>query len=169
MKILLATDGSDCARAAVDLLLSLPLPQHTEVKVVTVVKEIIGVDERRELGEDQLKTFESARRSAEEEANGLLATEAERFREAGWAGSTELLFGHAAKEIVNAAASFSADMVVVGSHGMNGVRRFLLGSVSDQVLKYSACSVLIVKPTEMSSASRPFVPGRKTLAPADCL
>lgn len=161
MKILLATDGSDSARTAVDLLLCLPLPHDSEVRVVTVVKEVIAAEDRRELSEEQLKTFESARQSAEEEANDLLASEAERFREAGWAGSTELLSGHAAHEIVNAAADYGADMVVVGSHGLKGVRRFLLGSVSDQVLKYSPCSVLIVKPTEVSSSNRPFVPGEE--------
>jgi len=38
-----------------------------------------------------------------------------------------------------------SDCIVVGSHGTSGIRRFLLGSVSDYVLQYAPCSVLIVK------------------------
>ena len=41
-----------------------------------------------------------------------------------------------------------ADIIVVGSHGLTGVRRFLIGSVSSQVLQSADCSVLIVKQSE---------------------
>jgi nucleotide-binding universal stress UspA family protein len=39
-----------------------------------------------------------------------------------------------------------ADLVVLGSRGLGGVRRLVLGSVSESVLTHAACSVLIVRP-----------------------
>ena len=80
-----------------------------------------------------------------EEAQELLARETQRLRNAGLSESGELRIGHPAEEIVRAAEQLDSDCVIVGSHGMSGVKRFLLGSVSDHVLQYAPCSVLIVK------------------------
>ena len=53
--------------------------------------------------------------------------------------------GNPAAMIVNVAESIKADLLVVGSHGVGGLRRFLLGSVSDRVGHYAHCTVMIVK------------------------
>ena len=79
------------------------------------------------------------------QAQELLARETQRLRNAGLSESGELRIGHPAEEIVRAAEQLDSDCVIVGSHGMSGVKRFLLGSVSDHVLQYAPCSVLIVK------------------------
>ena len=79
------------------------------------------------------------------ETEQFLAGEAKRLRQAGWAGSTQIRYGDPADEIIQAVEEHDADLVVLGSHGTSGVKRFLLGSVSDRVLIYSPCSVLIVK------------------------
>jgi nucleotide-binding universal stress UspA family protein len=54
--------------------------------------------------------------------------------------------GNPAAVIVNVAEQEHMDLIVVGRHGMGGLRRFLLGSVSDRVAHYAHCPVLIVKP-----------------------
>jgi nucleotide-binding universal stress UspA family protein len=41
-----------------------------------------------------------------------------------------------------------ADLIVIGSHGHRGVRRFLLGSVAETVVRHAPCSVLVVHPAE---------------------
>jgi nucleotide-binding universal stress UspA family protein len=50
------------------------------------------------------------------------------------------------------AEHLDADLVIVGSHGRTGIKRFLLGSVSDHVLEYAPCSVLIVKTSGVAPA-----------------
>ena len=54
--------------------------------------------------------------------------------------------GDVREAIVVLAAKRHADLIVLGSHGSRGVRRFLLGSVSENVARHATCSVLIVKP-----------------------
>jgi len=47
--------------------------------------------------------------------------------------------------IARHAKKISAAMIVMGSHGRTGLRRFLLGSVTERTLRYADCPVLIVK------------------------
>lgn len=60
----------------------------------------------------------------------------------------ELRIGHAAEEIVDYAAAVSADLIVVPSHGFHGVKRFVLGSVAEQVIRHAACPVLVLRRTD---------------------
>ncbi|MBX6765035.1 MAG: universal stress protein, partial [Rubrobacteraceae bacterium] len=48
-------------------------------------------------------------------------------------------------EIVAVAEEIGADLVVVGSRGLGGLRRTLMGSVSDSVVRHAHCSVLVVR------------------------
>ena len=145
MKILVATDGSESARAAIDFLVGFPLPPDTEFRVVTVIKAVLHEEELLGLSEEQQRQIDEAQKAEEQEAERLLLREAERLREAGQAGSTEVRHGNPAEEIIRAADRFAADIIAVGSHGTSGIRKFLLGSVSDHVLESADCSVLIVK------------------------
>ncbi|MNY69224.1 putative universal stress protein [compost metagenome] len=54
--------------------------------------------------------------------------------------------GEAASAILDLAEAEKSDLVVVGSHGKSGIQRFLLGSVSEQVVRYAPCSTLVIKP-----------------------
>ena len=47
--------------------------------------------------------------------------------------------------IIDAAAEWGADLIVVGSHGQRGIRGFLLGSVAESVARHAKCSVEIVR------------------------
>ena len=53
--------------------------------------------------------------------------------------------GHAAQELVRVAETGKYDLIVIGSRGLGGFQRLMLGSVSDQVLHHSHCPVLVVK------------------------
>lgn len=53
--------------------------------------------------------------------------------------------GHAAEEIIQAATRSHADLVILGSRGMTGLRGAFLGSVSRRVARHAPCSVLVVK------------------------
>ncbi len=52
--------------------------------------------------------------------------------------------GIPADEILNLAEKHAADLIVIGRHGANALRRFLMGSVSDRVVRYASCDVYVV-------------------------
>jgi nucleotide-binding universal stress UspA family protein len=56
--------------------------------------------------------------------------------------------GEAAAEILATAKEWSADMVVIGSHGRGGIKRLVLGSVAESVMRRARCPVLVVRPPE---------------------
>jgi nucleotide-binding universal stress UspA family protein len=56
--------------------------------------------------------------------------------------------GHAANTIVKFVDEHDEDVVIVATHGLSGVKRFLIGSVTDRVVRGASCPVLVVKPTE---------------------
>jgi nucleotide-binding universal stress UspA family protein len=66
--------------------------------------------------------------------------------------------GSAAARIVDSAERWAADLLVVGSVGASGLKRLLIGSVAERVMRYAHCPVLVV---------RPAVPGGKVLAATD--
>lgn len=144
MKILLATDGSNSATAALDFLVDFPFPEGSEAIVLSVIDwNVISVE--KEFSDEQSRTIREARVVVEGETEEFLAGEGERLRTAGWAGSTEIRHGDPADEIIQAVEELGVDLVVLGSHGTSGIKRFLLGSVSGRVLEYAPCSVLIIK------------------------
>jgi nucleotide-binding universal stress UspA family protein len=59
--------------------------------------------------------------------------------------STKLLIGRPSKKIVQMAKEEGSDLIVIGSRGLGGMSRHLLGSVSDRVANEAPCPVLIVK------------------------
>ena len=160
MKILLANDGSESARTAVDCLLRFPFPRESEVTVLTVIdRNVFKIEGVPGLDEEQRDTLKETDKLLQDAAQELLTREAERLRNAGWSESSELRIGHPAEEIVRVAEQLGSDCIIVGSHGMSGIKRFLLGSVSNHVLQYAPCSVLIVRkhdrpPTESGKPLR---------------
>ena len=73
---------------------------------------------------------------------------ATQVREAGVKGLTTSLEGRAAIEIVAYAHRVSTDLIVMGTHGRTGIRRVLLGSVAEQVLRQARCPLLVVPPAD---------------------
>jgi nucleotide-binding universal stress UspA family protein len=67
--------------------------------------------------------------------------------------SSAVIVGGAKEVILDEAERWGADLIVVGSHGHHGLRRFLLGSVSRAVASHARCSVEIVRGKEDSPRS----------------
>lgn len=81
-------------------------------------------------------------------AEGILGKAATQAREAGIETTTRLLRGHgqhADDLIAEAVEAARADLLVVGSHGRRGVRRLLIGSVAENLVRKIGVSVLIVR------------------------
>jgi universal stress protein A len=64
-----------------------------------------------------------------------------------------VVVGSAANEIARYADEHAADVIVVGSHGHGLVRRFLLGSVAEKVVRQAPCAVLVVPHQTLRSAT----------------
>lgn len=59
---------------------------------------------------------------------------------------TKIVVGHAASSIADCAKDLEADLVVISTHGLTGMKRFLMGSVTELVVRSAPCAVLTVKP-----------------------
>lgn len=62
------------------------------------------------------------------------------------ASHLEIASGDPAEEIIRIANIYQADLIVIGSRGLKGVKRIIQGSVSSQVVENAHCSVLVIKP-----------------------
>ena len=60
--------------------------------------------------------------------------------------TTKVLSGHAGQMICNLAAELDASSIVIGSRGRGGIKRAVLGSVSDHVVRHAPCPVVVVGP-----------------------
>jgi len=146
MKILLATDGSDTAQAALDFIQAFPFPEDSEIALVTVIdQDKIPREDKHDLSDKQKSALRETEEAVRKTCDKILTKGAERLRKAGMDSTTQVRYGHPAEEIVHAAEELGSDLVVVGSHGHTGIKRYLLGSVSFPVLAHAPCSVLIVK------------------------
>jgi nucleotide-binding universal stress UspA family protein len=74
-----------------------------------------------------------------------LGERADRVREAGVDCATAAVGGDAAAEIVSQAQKLRADMLVMGRRGLSGLRRVILGGVTERVLRTSAVPVLVIQ------------------------
>jgi nucleotide-binding universal stress UspA family protein len=142
-RIVVATDGSKDARGAVEFLLRLPLSKEVTVTLVSVVPPL-PIETGHE-SESLAGVLEQVREPLEAEARAVAARAAQRVREAGFQAAVVVSHGHIGHRIVELAESTQADLVVVGSRGLTGMTRYLMGSVSDAVVKYAACPVLVFR------------------------
>lgn len=78
-----------------------------------------------------------------------------------------LTTGSPVREIVEAAVTLKADLLVLGSHGRSGVKRLVLGSVAERTLRESPCPVLIVPPHHPEAVPADPVVFRNILCPID--
>ncbi len=62
----------------------------------------------------------------------------------------EIVTGEPVEEIIRLANIYKADLILIGSRGLTGMQRILLGSVSSQIATDAPCSVLVVKPNSWS-------------------
>jgi nucleotide-binding universal stress UspA family protein len=143
MKILLAIDGSKFSELAVKAVMAQTNPSHTDVRVLHVIEPIPDYADGLSWGYG----LQSANvlQEEREQAQGMVAHAAQELRDAGFQVETAVEVGDAKAVILDAAAQWPADLIVLGSHGRKGMERFLMGSVSEAVARHAPCSVQIVR------------------------
>lgn len=102
----------------------------------------------------------SPRQTVEEDLRGWL----EPVHRAGVKADAIVDEGNPVERIVERATSETADLVVMGTHGLRGFERFMLGSVAEKVLRKSTCPVMTVPPASATTAKVPY---NRLLCPVD--
>jgi len=125
LNILLADDGSQHARAAVELLGDLPLPPRSLVTVLRVFTP--------------LQTAEHAALEISlEQTRVLLARK-------GFQTKAELLLGYPAEKVIEYTEQHQPHLIALGAQGLRATLGILLGGVAQQVVEYACCPVLVVR------------------------
>jgi len=140
MKILLAVDDSKFSEAAARSLTGQFRPQDAEVRVLHVI-EPIAITEPPQMSPGYYPELEDQLPHAQEVVDRVANT----LASAGLSVTTSVATGDARSIILEEAAKWQADLIVLGSHGRKGLERFFLGSVSEAVARHAHCSVQIVR------------------------
>lgn len=156
MKILIAYDGSSCSEVALDDLMRSGLPASCEALVISVAEvwlpppggdfEVSGIklDQRLErILQNRLEKDQTVVAEASTLSNHAKQRLQRLFPE--WRVKAEASYGSPAWEILTRADELRPDLVVVGSHGRSGIRRFFLGSISQKVLTEAHCPVRVAR------------------------
>ena len=148
-RILLATDGSEEAELAALRAVELADATDSELHVVHVG----GVPILLESYPGTLGYERRLYEEIEELSRELLRKQSWRVKVAGGTvAGAHLRMGEVDLEIVALAEELGADLIVMGSRGLRGVRRTLMGSVSDSVVRHAHCPVLVVRPEKGQAA-----------------
>ncbi|MFN8163414.1 MAG: universal stress protein [Solirubrobacterales bacterium] len=144
-RIVVGTDGSDTAAEAVRQAIDLAKLSGAQLSIVSA---FAPVPTRRVSGEQQdappdVQYVIGPR----EDVNLILDAAAADARKQGLEVQTHPVEDDPADAILNVAEETNADLIVVGNKGMTGARRYLLGSVPNNVSHHAPCSVMIVRTT----------------------
>jgi nucleotide-binding universal stress UspA family protein len=123
--ILLADDGSDHARAAIQLLQNLPLSPETHITV--------------------LRVFSSQQATEAFQLEAAINATCTSLRNKGFQAEPELLMGSPAETIIDYAEKKYPDLILLGAKGLRATLGILLGGVAQQVIEYASCPVLVVR------------------------
>jgi nucleotide-binding universal stress UspA family protein len=141
MKLLIAIDGSDPARRAVEAAAQLAKQGAAVDAMLVNVREGLAY-----YGELPPFDHESIERGQRQKQDALLEAALAQARNSGLQTvATQAAEGQAAQEIVRVAADRGADCIVMGTRGMNALGGLLLGSVAQRVVHLAAVPVMLVK------------------------
>ncbi len=139
-KILLATDASEAAKRATQTAIDLTNETGSELHVVCVHEVPVMAEAYAAQGVPV---------PASEHDQETLEEQVKQIEEAGASvAEAHLRRGRPAREIIELSEEIGADLVVVGSTGLTGMERLVLGSVSEAVVRYASCPVLVVRQEE---------------------
>ena len=154
-RILLATDGSESAAHATEVAVELSKKTDSELHVLYVGEDATALlypqaaaDPAWVVQED-LAPIEEQGQQFEQVARQTLDAEVQKVRAVGGTvAQAHLRMGTPAAEIVELADELEVGLVVIGSRGLGGIRKALMGSVSDSVVRHAHCMVLVVRKEE---------------------
>ncbi|MFN2596668.1 MAG: universal stress protein [Pyrinomonadaceae bacterium] len=143
MKILLATDGSECSELAVEEVARKKWPPGSSVRVVSVIELNAVVAAVPEACTPAQEFCEEAGWEAREAAERA-AAKLRRAAKSPLAVESYVCAGYPCEVIIEEAEAWGADLIVVGSHGRGFTGRLLHGSTSHEIATRANCEVRVV-------------------------
>jgi nucleotide-binding universal stress UspA family protein len=144
MKILVAVDESPFSQQAVRVVAEQFQPKNAEVQVVNAV-EPISAYFSAEYFPHITRDTEEIESERQKQAEALVEKACAKLGQAGFRCSQAVLHGDARAAILDQAKKWKPDLIVVGSHGLKGLNRLLMGSVSEAIVRHAECSVQVVR------------------------
>lgn len=146
-RILVPTDGSDPATAALEHALDIAADQGATIQLLHVAdtKE----PSLTRLGDEVVDVLER-------EGNDIISAAAERADERGVSVETAVVQGDPRTVIVESATGDEFDLVVMGAHGRRGIGEYVLGSTTDCVVNRSEVPVLTVRSADDATRVYPY-------------
>ena len=144
MRILLATDGSKFSEAATLAVTSQFRSEGAEVLILQVVEPLL-FSTPPQMAPGYAPELASRLKDQLKQAKETVAGTAEILRKAGFKVESRVIENETRTGILDTAGEWKANVIVLGSHGARGLRKFLLGSVAEFVARHARCSVLIVR------------------------
>ncbi len=142
-RILMATDGSDAANRALDEAVMLSKEQGAALRIVHVILE-----QRFHGGHIGLSNWQDFLEALRAEGQTLVKAAAERALKTGIKAEIDVLLEpdrRIADVILEAGFHWSAELIVIGTHGRHGLGHLFLGSVAEEVIRASSVPVLTVR------------------------
>ncbi|GAA0235408.1 universal stress protein [Haladaptatus pallidirubidus] len=140
-RILLPTDGSDAADRAVEQAINLADTYDARLYVISIVDQTaIPPDVRADM------LYEELQQEGEQAVDDI----ERRARDAGIDVRTSIPRGTPYRTILDFADDHDIDLIVMGTHGRRGIDRYLLGSVTEKIVRLSERPVLTVRMDEPS-------------------
>ncbi|HKO38661.1 MAG TPA: universal stress protein [Solirubrobacterales bacterium] len=144
-RIVVGTDGSETAAEAVRQAIELAKLSGATISIVSAYSPVSG--RRVSDTQQQAPADVQYELGPREDVNFVLDAAAAEAKEKGVEVQTHPVEADPADAILNVAEETKADLIVVGNKGMTGARRYLLGSVPNNVSHHAPCSVLIARTT----------------------
>ena len=145
MKVIIAIDGSDCSLIAAESVVARPWTEDCEFMVLSVVEAALPwyaewhSSSVPYLAEAQQDLLDNADRLVNERVE-LLKREFPHNTVFG-----KVVEGNIRDRIIGEANDWKADFIILGSHGLSGFQKFLLGTVAEAVASKAPCSVEIIR------------------------
>lgn len=142
-RVLLAIDGSEEANSAAQAAVEISNATGSELHLIFALQ----TEERAPYSHPLMgERWEASLDQAKHKAREFVDEQARRIEEKGGkVKDVHLAFGKPDEEIVKLGEELEAGMIVMGSRGLGGVRRALMGGVSDSVVRHAHCPVLVVR------------------------
>ena len=137
--ILIPTDGSDYSLRAAEYGISVAEMLSAQIMVVYVIDEVV-LDQISKVSERENIELE-LKKDGQRYINYVLGLAEKK----GVKSAFTLAKGRPFEQIVNMAKELRIDLIVMGTYGLRGADRILMGSVAERVIEYSPCPVLVVK------------------------
>lgn len=147
-RIVVAVDDSDPSDAAAAFALDVARGSASTLVLCAAIETVDLLEQAAASGFDRMSMLEEFRASTQT----LLGRLSTRARARGIAVETVVAEGDPIATILRAATTHRAGLIVVGTHGRRGMRRFVLGSVAEGVVRQSHVPVVVVRASHLRAA-----------------